>query len=138
ASARRATSGAVMAAASSASTRSSPRSPTPVSAVPPTAGATDSDVGTAEPRAGWDEASVVTGADSNVSAVVVLEVLFWLSLAALVWTHVGYPLFVALVARIHPRPVAKRHVEPTVTVVVAAHDEEAVIVRRLENLLALD
>jgi cellulose synthase/poly-beta-1,6-N-acetylglucosamine synthase-like glycosyltransferase len=29
-------------------------------------------------------------------------------------------------------------VEPTVTVVVAAHDEEAVIQRRLENLLALD
>jgi cellulose synthase/poly-beta-1,6-N-acetylglucosamine synthase-like glycosyltransferase len=111
------------------------RSTGPVSAEPPTT--TGADCGAAAGVDG-DEASAVTGADSNVSAVVVLEVLFWLSLAALVWTHVGYPLFVALVARIHPRPVAKGHVEPTVTVVVAAHDEEAVIVRRLENLLALD
>jgi cellulose synthase/poly-beta-1,6-N-acetylglucosamine synthase-like glycosyltransferase len=81
---------------------------------------------------------VVTRADSNVSAVVVLEVLFWLSLAALIWTHLGYPLFAALVAHLRPRPVAKADIEPTVTIVVAAHDEEAVIVGRLENLLALD
>jgi cellulose synthase/poly-beta-1,6-N-acetylglucosamine synthase-like glycosyltransferase len=72
------------------------------------------------------------------SAVIVLEALLWVSLAALVWTHAGYPLFAALVARIHPRRVHKHDVEPTVSIVVAAHDEEAVIVRRLENLLALD
>jgi cellulose synthase/poly-beta-1,6-N-acetylglucosamine synthase-like glycosyltransferase len=70
--------------------------------------------------------------------VVVLVVLFWLSLVALIWTHVGYPLFAALIARLHPRRVRQADIEPTVTIVVAAHDEEAVIVRRLENLLALD
>lgn len=70
--------------------------------------------------------------------MIVLEVLFWVSLGGLVWTHVGYPLFAAGVARLHPRRVRTRDIEPTVTVVVAAHDEEAVITRRLENLLALD
>jgi cellulose synthase/poly-beta-1,6-N-acetylglucosamine synthase-like glycosyltransferase len=70
-----------------------------------------------------------------VSAVVVL---FWLSLAGILWTHVGYPLFVALLVRIAERPVAKADVEPTVAVIVTAYNEEPVIARRIENLLALD
>jgi cellulose synthase/poly-beta-1,6-N-acetylglucosamine synthase-like glycosyltransferase len=71
-------------------------------------------------------------------AVIVLEVLFWASLAALVWTHVGYPLAAALWALLFPRRVAEAEETPTVTVIVAAHDEESVIARRIENLLALD
>ena len=63
---------------------------------------------------------------------------FWGSLAALAWTHVGYPAAAAALARVRARPVRKRDVTPRVTVIVAAHDEEEVIERRLENLLALD
>jgi cellulose synthase/poly-beta-1,6-N-acetylglucosamine synthase-like glycosyltransferase len=68
----------------------------------------------------------------------VLRALFWLSAGALAWTHVGYPLAAAALARRCPRPVRKGDVTPSVTVVVAAHDEEDVIGRRVENLLALD
>jgi cellulose synthase/poly-beta-1,6-N-acetylglucosamine synthase-like glycosyltransferase len=64
--------------------------------------------------------------------------LFWGSVGALGWTHVGYPLLTAALAGLRPRPVAKREIEPSVTLIVAAHDEEAVIERRLENLLALE
>ena len=64
--------------------------------------------------------------------------LFWLAGSALVWTHAGYPLAAAALARIRPRPVRREDVTPEVTVVVAAHDEEGVIARRVENLLALD
>ncbi|MGH3024382.1 MAG: glycosyltransferase [Gaiellaceae bacterium] len=67
-----------------------------------------------------------------------LRALFWLSAGALAWTHAGYPLAAAALARRRPRPVRKADVTPEVTVVVAAHDEEGVIARRLENLLALD
>ena len=66
------------------------------------------------------------------------KVLFWASLGALLWTQVGYPLAAALLARLRARPVRKRDFTPTVTVVVAAHNEGSVIERRLENLLALD
>jgi cellulose synthase/poly-beta-1,6-N-acetylglucosamine synthase-like glycosyltransferase len=69
---------------------------------------------------------------------VIGKVLFWASLGALLWTQVGYPLAAALLARLRARPVRKRDFTPTVTVVVAAHNEEGVIERRLENLLALD
>jgi glycosyltransferase involved in cell wall biosynthesis len=70
--------------------------------------------------------------------VVVVEVLFWVALGALLWTQAIYALFAAAVARLRPRPVRKGGFAPTVSVIVAAHDEAGVIERRVENLLALD
>ncbi len=67
-----------------------------------------------------------------------LEVLFWACLGALVWTHLAYPVAAAGAARLAGRDVRRAGIEPSVSVIVAAHDEEAVIARRLENLLALD
>jgi cellulose synthase/poly-beta-1,6-N-acetylglucosamine synthase-like glycosyltransferase len=69
---------------------------------------------------------------------VIAKTLFWGSLAALAWTQAGYPLAAAGLARLRGRPVRKDEIEPTVTLIVAAHDEENVIGRRLDNLLALD
>jgi cellulose synthase/poly-beta-1,6-N-acetylglucosamine synthase-like glycosyltransferase len=70
--------------------------------------------------------------------VTVVVALFWLSLAALVWTHVVYPAFTALLARLAPRRVRKGDVEPSVAVIIAAYNEEASIARRIENLLELE
>lgn len=67
-----------------------------------------------------------------------VKALFWLSLGALLWTHVLYPLGAAALARVRTRRVDARPIEPTVSVVIAAYNEESVIERRLENLLALD
>ena len=50
----------------------------------------------------------------------------------------GYPLAAAGLARMRSRPVHQRDIEPTVTFVVAAHNDEVVIEERLSNLLALD
>jgi cellulose synthase/poly-beta-1,6-N-acetylglucosamine synthase-like glycosyltransferase len=70
--------------------------------------------------------------------VVLSKAIFWSALGALAWTHVGYPAAVAGFARLRPWPVRKGGRRPNVSVIVAAHDEEAVIERRLQNLLALD
>src|SRR5439155_6785080 len=69
-----------------------------------------------------------------------LRTVFWGSLAGLAWTHAGYPRAAAALARAHQRPIRKDEAaaKPDVTVVVAAHNEERVIRRRLENLLELD
>jgi cellulose synthase/poly-beta-1,6-N-acetylglucosamine synthase-like glycosyltransferase len=68
-----------------------------------------------------------------------LKVIFWVSLAALVWTHALYPLFVAALARLRPRPVqSDESFRPLVALVIAAYNEEDVIERKLENALALD
>ena len=66
------------------------------------------------------------------------KVAFWGSLGALAWTHVGYPAAMGVLARLKPRPVRRAEITPRVAVVVSAHDEEAVIGRRVENLLELD
>ena len=70
--------------------------------------------------------------------MVFLVLLFWLSLAALAWTHVLYPAAAWAGARVGQRRVQKDDVEPAVTIVVAAYNEEASIARRIENLLELD
>jgi cellulose synthase/poly-beta-1,6-N-acetylglucosamine synthase-like glycosyltransferase len=67
---------------------------------------------------------------------VIGKALFWGSLGALAWTHAGYPLAASALARVRARPVRKGAVEPDVTVVVAAHNEQDVIAQRVENLLA--
>src|SRR4051812_3511685 len=77
-------------------------------------------------------ASVLSG------AVTVIGLLFWVSLVLLAWTHVLYPVFAQGLAAVWPRPVRKADAEPTVTVIVAAYNEEASIARRIENLLELD
>jgi glycosyltransferase involved in cell wall biosynthesis len=67
----------------------------------------------------------------------VAKLLFWGSAASLVWTHAGYPAFAGVVARRRPRPVnGSTEFRPSVTIVVAAHNEEASIGARLENLAA--
>ena len=67
------------------------------------------------------------------------KVAFWGALGALAWTHVGYPAAMGVLARVRPRPVARDDdATPSVALVVSAHDEEDVIGRRVENLLALD
>ena len=67
-----------------------------------------------------------------------LETAFWISLAALVWTHLLYPLAIAGWARARPRPVAAADILPHVSLIIPAYNEEDVIVAKLENALALD
>jgi cellulose synthase/poly-beta-1,6-N-acetylglucosamine synthase-like glycosyltransferase len=70
--------------------------------------------------------------------VIALVVLFWVSLGALVWTHGAYPLAAWAVGSMRSRPILKGDDLPQVTVIVAAHNEEDVIERRIENLRTLD
>ena len=68
----------------------------------------------------------------------IVVILFWVCAALLVWTHVAYPAAAMLLARIASRRITRGDVEPTITVIVAAYNEEASIARRIENLLELD
>ncbi len=66
------------------------------------------------------------------------QALFWLAGALVGWTYAGFPALVVLRARLRPRPHARADITPSVSVVIAAHDEEASIGERVDNLLALD
>jgi cellulose synthase/poly-beta-1,6-N-acetylglucosamine synthase-like glycosyltransferase len=71
--------------------------------------------------------------------MVIVEVVFWAAAGLLVYTHVGYPLVLALLARTRPprRPPALLEL-PSVSLVIAAHDEQQVIEAKVRNALALD
>ncbi|HEX8775499.1 MAG TPA: glycosyltransferase family 2 protein [Pyrinomonadaceae bacterium] len=66
------------------------------------------------------------------------ELVFWLSVAALVYTYAGYPLLVAIVSRLRPRPVRRAPNVPSVSVIITAYNEERDLRAKLENTLALD
>jgi glycosyltransferase involved in cell wall biosynthesis len=68
-----------------------------------------------------------------------LRALMWGSLGLVAWTHVGYPLATAAQARRrHYTPRRDDAYAPDVSLIIAAHDEGAVIGERLRNALALD
>lgn len=64
-----------------------------------------------------------------------MRAIFWSAVATLVWTHLAFPLLLLARARLRPRPIAARPAEPGMSVIIAAHNEEAVIERRLANVL---
>ncbi len=70
----------------------------------------------------------------------VLALIFWLSLALIIWTQAGYALALGLMARLlrPTRPAAPAQLLPRLSLIVAAHDEQGVIAARVQNALALD
>jgi cellulose synthase/poly-beta-1,6-N-acetylglucosamine synthase-like glycosyltransferase len=73
--------------------------------------------------------------------MVVLEIVFWVCAGLLVHTHVTYPLSLAILARLRARRAERAPSGgelPLVSLIVAAHDEEGVIERRVQNALATD
>jgi cellulose synthase/poly-beta-1,6-N-acetylglucosamine synthase-like glycosyltransferase len=71
-----------------------------------------------------------------------LEIVFWLSAGLIVWTQLGYALALAGLARLLTRSTDERPGErpplPAVSLIVAAHDEQAVIAAKVRDALALD
>jgi cellulose synthase/poly-beta-1,6-N-acetylglucosamine synthase-like glycosyltransferase len=67
-----------------------------------------------------------------------VEVIFWLSVAAVAYAYVGYPLLLTLFSKIRPKPVRSQPWTPSVSVIIAAYNEERDLAAKLENTLALD
>lgn len=60
------------------------------------------------------------------------------SLAMLAYTFAGYPLLIALWARLRPRPAVRGSAQPSVAIIVVAYNEEARISNKIETCLAQD
>lgn len=71
-----------------------------------------------------------------------VAIVFWACAALIVYTQLGYGLLLALLALLRrapsPRPAAAAGELPSVTFVVAAYQEEAVIAEKVANVRALD
>ncbi|GAB3845963.1 glycosyltransferase family 2 protein [Hymenobacter terrigena] len=73
--------------------------------------------------------------------MIVLEYSFWIALALVAYTYLGYAVVVgawaALVTRLR-KPQALRAFEPDVTLVVPAYNEAPILAAKVENCLAQD
>jgi cellulose synthase/poly-beta-1,6-N-acetylglucosamine synthase-like glycosyltransferase len=70
-----------------------------------------------------------------------VAVVFWASAGLIAYTHLGYPLLLRLITDVRGRPKprpAPTGEPPTVSLIVAAHDEQEVIADKVANALALD
>jgi cellulose synthase/poly-beta-1,6-N-acetylglucosamine synthase-like glycosyltransferase len=71
-----------------------------------------------------------------------MKYIFWLAAALVGYSYFGYPAWLWLRSRWSPRPVRRGLAEgsatPAVSAVMVVRNEEAVIARKLENLLTLD
>lgn len=67
-----------------------------------------------------------------------MTLLFWLSLALVVYAYFGYAIWLWLYVRIKKQPIVCQPVTPTVSVIIAARNEENNLPTKLENLSLLD
>jgi len=64
--------------------------------------------------------------------------LFWGALAFLAYTLFGYPLLLWFLARFHKREHRRAPIWPTVSLIVAAHNEAKIIAGKVRNCLQLE
>jgi len=67
-----------------------------------------------------------------------LTAVFWTSLALIIYTYAGYPVLMAAIAMFFPRPRRDLSYQPSVSVMIAAYNEEAWIEKKVRETLALD
>ncbi|MFZ0799399.1 MAG: glycosyltransferase family 2 protein [Terriglobales bacterium] len=72
-----------------------------------------------------------------------IKYIFWLAATLVGYSYLGYPVWLWLRSRWSPRPVRRNSdrssaAAPAVSAVLVVRNEEAVIARKLENLLTLD
>ena len=74
--------------------------------------------------------------------MIAVAVVFWVCAAAIVYTHLGYPLALRALIALRRRPTLERpgtwDEPPRVSLIVAAFDEQEVIAAKVANALALD
>ncbi|MDH3689322.1 MAG: glycosyltransferase family 2 protein [Gammaproteobacteria bacterium] len=67
-----------------------------------------------------------------------MAIVFWAFLALTLYTYVGYGLLIWLLSRVRPKPIKKAEITPSVSIVIAAYNEEKCIAEKLDNVLSLN
>ncbi len=66
-------------------------------------------------------------------------IIFWIAAFMIFWANIGYPISILLLDKIfHKKGKCQKNYEPSVTIMIVAHNEEKVIKEKLENVLSLD
>jgi cellulose synthase/poly-beta-1,6-N-acetylglucosamine synthase-like glycosyltransferase len=66
-----------------------------------------------------------------------MRLLFWLCFFLTAYAYFGYLIWLQIYVRLHPQPVIKKAITPSVSIVIAARNEEANLPAKIENLRRL-
>lgn len=66
------------------------------------------------------------------------ELIFWLTLGIILYAYFGYPFSILFLSLFFNNDIRKRDIEPSVTFLITAYNEEKNIREKLENTLSLD
>jgi len=69
---------------------------------------------------------------------ILIALLFWASLGGILYTYFGYPVLIFLLAKMIHKPEAYQTYQPSVTLLIAAYNEEAVIEEKIKNSLTIN
>lgn len=78
---------------------------------------------------------VSTGSVNNQLIALIALII---SLAAIFYIYLGYPILISVLRFLFPRPVRKEEILPRVSLIIAAHNEENDIADKIRNSLNLD
>jgi cellulose synthase/poly-beta-1,6-N-acetylglucosamine synthase-like glycosyltransferase len=74
-----------------------------------------------------------------IATVKILEAVFWFCMLGILYSYIIYPLSIMVFARLFKKPILKDDsYQPTVGVLVPAYNEEDVILKKIDNILAID
>ncbi len=73
-----------------------------------------------------------------LSQLIIAQIVFYTSLAIIALIYVGYPILVFIASRLFPWPVRQVDITPSVSVIIAAYNEENDLAAKIENTLSLD
>jgi len=73
-----------------------------------------------------------------MSGTHVYTYVFWCAAFLLLYTYAGYPLWIYLRSRLHPRPQRQGPILPTVSIILAVHNGAALLRQKVAHLLSLD
>ncbi len=71
-------------------------------------------------------------------AILAAQIIFWTGVILIFYVYLGYPILVYIVSRLFPKPVRRAEIEPRVSIIITAYNEERDIRRKLENTLLID
>jgi cellulose synthase/poly-beta-1,6-N-acetylglucosamine synthase-like glycosyltransferase len=67
-----------------------------------------------------------------------VRIIFWLSMAGILYTYAGYPVVMWMLSRLRPRPWSVSPIFPSVSIVMAVHNGVLMLPGKIEHLLGLD
>ena len=73
-----------------------------------------------------------------MTLVFAAQFIFWASVGLIFYVYFGYPVMVYIISRLLPKSVKRAAIEPSVSIIITAYNEERDIREKLENTLLID